>query len=151
MLHIRRTGVIGMLNKEKYAEEIVELAVKNEIIALKDNKPINCRKIKCNDCRLNTNRGCSKDIFTEWANSEYKEQILDEVEKAYLSAVINPFRDKVKYMLKNSLNEEFISIVLEDKERREYFNFPYFKKGTMYKGMEINKRYTLEELGLDND
>ena len=39
-----------MLNKEKYAKEITELAVKNEIIALKDNKPISCPEIKCDDC-----------------------------------------------------------------------------------------------------
>lgn len=94
-------------------------------------------KLSCSECR----KEC-----IEWLCSEC--QILDDAEKKYLSAVIKPFRDKVKYMLKNSCNEEFISIVLEDKERREYFNFPYFKKGTMYQGMEESKRYTLEELGL---
>ena len=26
--------------------------------------------------------------------------------------------------------------------------FPFFTKGTMYKGMETDKAYTLEELGL---
>ena len=28
------------------------------------------------------------------------------------------------------------------------FTLPYFPKGNMYKGMETNKKYTLEELGL---
>lgn len=28
------------------------------------------------------------------------------------------------------------------------FSLPFFEKGTMYKGMETDKRYTLEELGL---
>ena len=34
--------------------------------------------------------------------------------------------------------------------KREYetFDLPCFKKGTMYKGMEEYKEYTLEELGL---
>lgn len=137
-----------MLNKEKFAKEIAEIAVNSESIALKDNKPIICSKIKCADCGRNSKSGCSGHILTEWANSEYKEPILTKEEKAYLSAVIMPFRDKVKYMLKNSSDVESISIVLEDKERREYFNFPYFKKGTMYQGMEGNRRYTLEELGL---
>jgi len=27
-------------------------------------------------------------------------------------------------------------------------SFPNFKKGTMYKGMEVYKEYSLEELGL---
>ena len=50
-----------MLNKEKYAKEIVEIAVNNGIIngtiALKDNKPISCSKIKCIDCEKNV-PGC---------------------------------------------------------------------------------------------
>lgn len=39
---------------------------------------------------------------------------------------------------------EFLKIYLED----DNIPFPFFTKGTMYKGMELNKRYTLEELGL---
>lgn len=30
----------------------------------------------------------------------------------------------------------------------EVIDLPLFETGTMYKGMEINKRYSLEELGL---
>ena len=40
--------------------------------------------------------------------------------------------------------KEYISISFPD----ENIGFPYFKKGTMYKGMELGKRYTLEELEL---
>lgn len=142
-----------MLNKEKYAKEIVELAVKNEIIALKDNKPINCRKIKCNDCRLNTNRGCSKDKFTEWANSEYKEQILDEVEKEYLSAVIEPFRKSVISIkkLEATYGWEIISFYYTFQSYECITILPPFQSGTRFKGMELRKEYTLKELGLDND
>lgn len=139
-----------MLNKEKYAKEIVELAVENEIIALKDNKPISCQKIKCNDCGRNSKSGCSRRILTEWANSEYKEPILDKVEKAYLSAVIKPFRKKVKHIVKINLfsspEEQFIRIVIGN---LDFINLPNFNKNTgMYKGMEDCKIYTLEELGL---
>lgn len=74
-----------------------------------------------------------------------KEEILDDAEKEYLSAVIKPFRDKVEYIGKNLSNgSEYISINVKG----EWVIFPYFKKGTMYKNMEINKRYSLEELGL---
>lgn len=90
-----------MLNKEKYAKEIVELAVNNGTIALKDNKPISCSKIHCNDCGKRVHGyGCSMKKLTEWANSKYKEPILDEVEKAYLSAVIKPFKKHVKTIMK---------------------------------------------------
>lgn len=72
-------------------------------------------------------------------------QILDEEEKRYLEGVIRPFRNKVKCIKKmaNGL-KEFIIIQLE----KENVNLPYFKANTMYRGMEVDRRYTLEELRL---
>lgn len=78
---------------------------------------------------------------------ERKEEILDEAEKKYLSDVIRPFKDKVKYICKLVSaygNKEFINIQLRD----DNFTLPYFKKGTMYKEMQTGKRYTLEKLGI---
>ena len=78
------------------------------------------------------------------------EPILDEVEKEYLSAVIKPFRNKIEYIDKYiDENGEYISLIYRELSDRTFaIGFPSFKKGTMYKGMEIGKRYTLEELGL---
>lgn len=74
-----------------------------------------------------------------------KQEILDDIEKEYLRAVIRPFRDRVKYILKNHGNMgEYITICVFG----EFLNFPYFEKGTMYKGMEVDKKYSLKELGL---
>lgn len=42
----------------------------------------------------------------------------------------------------------FISIEIEEKPHNNNMLFPYFEEGSMYKGMEINKHYTLEELDL---
>lgn len=135
-----------MLNIERYKEELKKckgVGLDCQMYQLRKE----CKEAESGFCFSNPCSACREDNI-EWLCSEYKEQILTEKEKTYLSSVIKPFRDKVKYMLKNSFNKEFISIVLEDKERKEYFNFPYFKKGTMYQGMKANKRYTLEELGL---
>ena len=75
-----------------------------------------------------------------------EKEILDEKEREYLSNVIKPFRDKVEYIVKfDLLPEEYISICLPEHETTD---LPCFKRGTMYKGMEIEKKYTLEELGL---
>ena len=75
-----------------------------------------------------------------------KEDILDEKEKEYLSNVIRPFRNKVKYIQKDyGCKTEYISIELKS---NEYVNLPYFEEDTMYKNMELNKEYTLEELGI---
>ena len=84
----------------------------------------------------------------------YKKPILDEVEKKYLSNIICPFREKYKIMIqkKHSIyySCEYIYIYLQD-DKLTYntvFNLPFFKEGEMYKGMELNKKYSLEELGL---
>lgn len=74
-----------------------------------------------------------------------KEEILDDIEKEYLRAVIKPFRDRVMYIVKYDYYEkEYIKIGVKG----EPMAFPYFKKGTMYKGLKQSKEYTLEELGL---
>ena len=74
--------------------------------------------------------------------------ILDDVEKRYLSAVIRPFRKRVDYIMKISdplgYEKEYIFIKLDE----DSFSLPYFKTGTMYQGMELERAYTLEELGL---
>lgn len=78
---------------------------------------------------------------------EKNKPILDDVEKEYLSAVIRPFKDRVKYIRKYDCPiREFIEIGISNDATIAFQNF---KKGTMYKGMEANKEYTLKELGLD--
>lgn len=74
-----------------------------------------------------------------------EKEILDKEEKEYLSAVIRPFRNRVEYIQKKDNMNEFIKIELDD----EIFYLPYFEKDTMYKGMKLNKKYTLKELDLD--
>ena len=76
---------------------------------------------------------------------ERKEEILDETEKRYLASVIRPFRDKVEGIEKCSYTREFIKIYIKEDDP---IILPYLEKGTMYKGMEKNKEYTLKKLGL---
>ena len=85
--------------------------------------------------------------FTKWLEEEYKLPILDDVEKAYLSVVIKPFRDRVISIEKRlfSGEREYLSFRMHDWET---IALPFFTKGTMYKGMEVYRKYTLEELGL---
>lgn len=75
--------------------------------------------------------------------------ILDEKEKEYLSAVIKPFRNKVKWIRKISSPTEkfeYIRIYYQDYNDTHDLSFPDFKVGTMYRGMKQDKSYTLEEL-----
>lgn len=77
-----------------------------------------------------------------------KKEILDKVEKEYLSAVIKPFKEKVTCIVIRELSASkcylFIDVIGGDG-----FALPNFKHGTMYKNMEFDRRYTLNELGLD--
>lgn len=76
-----------------------------------------------------------------------EKEILDEVEKRYLKAVIRPFKDRIKNIFKKDTYDGrcYIYIALDT----DCAMLPFFKKGTMYNGMEENKKYTLKELGLD--
>ena len=74
---------------------------------------------------------------------ERKAEILDDTEKNYLRGVIRPF--EVKYIEKGTTRyAEFIYIQLKN----THICLPDFEPNTMYKGMKLNKKYTLEELGL---
>lgn len=95
--------------------------------------------------------GCCCYDFTVHDLEEVKD-ILDSGEKEYLSNVIKPFKHKVKRIRKSEICDnkdnqikEYIEIHIEN----DYpINLPNFKKNTMYRNMEPNKEYTLEELGL---
>ena len=97
---------------------------------------------------------CIDDFSAEWWE-EYKEDILDEEEKKYLSAVIKPFRHRVKYIKKieaycsrNDSGENIFVMFCDKYGFEDFFSLPWFPKGSMYKNMELGKQYTLEELGL---
>lgn len=76
-----------------------------------------------------------------------EKEILNEKEKEYISAVIRPFRDKVEHIsISGTINNKlYMKIFVANYDS---VTLPNFEKGTMYKGMEIGKKYTLEELGL---
>lgn len=101
---------------------------------------------------LTNTKGCEYDIVKIYS-AKYKtvfskEEILDKAEKKYLANVIRPFKNRVEYIYKQqscaNKKQEFIGIILE----KDALKLPYFTAGTMYKGMEIDRNYTLEELGL---
>ena len=85
-----------------------------------------------------------------WLDMEHEEKILNDAEKKYLSAVIKPFRDRVDFICKVNTLERYgtqrIDIGFTDESID--MELPIFERGTMYKGMELGKEYTLEELGL---
>lgn len=80
-----------------------------------------------------------------WLEEEYEPTILTDKEKAYLSVVIKPFREEVETIEKTSFSG-YEQLQISDGDT--IMAFPCFEKGTMYKGMEKDRDYTLKELGL---
>ena len=68
-----------MTNKEKYGNKIIELAIDEGVLALKNGEPAPCAKIKCEDCDFCEPDSCGRSTykFREWLNSEYVEPPVD--------------------------------------------------------------------------
>lgn len=129
----------------------------------------NCDRTECNVCPFKS-VNCNlydedswvnnKNLFSnEFLNQELEintPDILDKQEKEYLRNVIKPFRNRVKYITKETeINAyEFLTMDVINPLNAsfyfgtEYISLPYFKQGTMYNNMKVGKKYTLEELGL---
>lgn len=93
-----------MKNKEKYAKEIVEVAIGGIHIAFDKtiNKVVPCNSILCADCLFHREESCL--LATEaWANAEYKEpKIFTEREKAFLNLF-----PEIQYIARDKNNKIF--------------------------------------------
>jgi len=139
-----------MKNKEKYNLRQIDVSTKTEdgkilFFELKiRGKTIHQQIYPCGVYACDAMK-----MMIGWLEEEYVPDILTDKEKAYLSSVIKPFREKVESIKKfeNYYSaQEYIHIAM--KKGTDYCSLPWFRKGTMYKGMEAYKLYTLEELGL---
>ena len=65
-----------MLNKEKYANEILDIVCQDGVNpAVIDNIPVNCLGTECHSCQFYDTYCVG--AFVKWANSEYKEREID--------------------------------------------------------------------------
>lgn len=83
-----------------------------------------------------------------------EKRILDDVEKRYLKSVIRPFKNDVAWvMLAYDWaygTKAHLEICCRQNGVESHIQFPPFTPNAMYENMEIGKRYTLKELGLDD-
>ena len=80
--------------------------------------------------------------------------ILDKEEHDYLRAVCKPY--KVKYICKceTEMGNQFIGIGVKSSVYcglTESWSMSCFTKDTMYKGMEVDKEYSIQDLELDKE
>ena len=136
-----------MKNIEKYESEISQLV--NEVNSIECSiatvAGIPCFAQACKECH----KKC-----LEWMYSEYKEEILSDDEKAIIISmldIISRFGCEIYYVCKLEENNfsSFIWIKYKDEltKNTNAIDSPRFRND-MFKGMEIGKIYSLEELGI---
>ena len=91
-----------------------------------------------------------------WENSpiQFRDdlELLTPKEREYLKFVFRPFANNVAYVRKLSTNNsEYIWAYIWKGGNTASMTFPVFEKGTMYKGMNPKKPYTLDKLGIFYD
>lgn len=139
-------------NLEHYKEELKKIFITDGAHPVSVASKI-ANKLDKNMILGNCNNYYIEDIL-DWMAQPYEEPILNDVEKEYLGAVIKPFKDKFLHIYKtDKYDENYQYIIIVTKSIRDGLNeenivFPLFKKNTMYKGMKVDKNYTLKELGL---
>lgn len=139
------------MNKMKKVAELLGVQL-GERFKIKDLK----REYYIDEYGLKNDKGLScVTTLTSLLNGELEivKPILDDGEKKYLENALRPFRDRVESIWKNErfYNDCEEHITINFKMDAYCMNFPYFRKDSMYKGMEVNKHYTLKELGLFED
>lgn len=120
-----------------------------------------CGEISCNDCIFNKAQCVEPSEPKSWVNNKdlYSDKfldqeieidipILDTEEKEYLSAVLKPFINNVTDIAKYSRTSDSSEYIVINFKDTEGLILPRFKENTMYKGMELDRKYTLAELGL---
>ena len=131
-----------MLNIEKHKDEILKYAGYRHSLMCLIYEDI----MKKNDCTGCCSK-CKRETI-EWLTSEYKESILTDEEKACLKKIIKSERDSVIYISKKAFlkgtENEFTNIVIATKGTLKAVATPSMP----FEGMELEKEYTLEDLGL---
>lgn len=148
-----------MKNKEFYKDKIFSAACeyKNLAVNKETGELCRCQLGLCTNCALSEFKvGSCIGAWKLWLEQEHTEPLLTAKEKNYLENIIRPFKDRVKFIRKNvgCTDNAFIRICVskyDDIEYPDFLTLPYFDGVEMYTGMEKNKWYTLEELGLFAD
>ena len=134
-----------MKNFEKYEHQISKLVNEDNILpcaiatvaGIRKEKP--CYHQECEECH----KKC-----IEWMYSEYKEHILTDEEKEIVKSMcdtIHMFECKAINVRKRF---KYITLTYKTIDNcLDYVFSPDLKKD-MFKGMELDKEYTLEELGI---
>ena len=134
-----------MLKIEKYKDEILKYAgYQHSLMCL-----IYENIMKKNDCTGCCSK-CKRETI-EWLTSEYKEPILNDKEKVIIKDIIKafePFGKEVSYITKERWDCGENCCFLNFKYGDDNSGTLTFNQDKLFKGMESDVDYKLEDLGL---
>lgn len=96
-----------MKNKEKYAEQIVEIACKEGSFGIEKSTglPVACTELICGECLLGRGLSSCRVSREKWAESEYVEPlVISKRDRAFLDYIGNTY----KYVLRDKDNKLFV-------------------------------------------
>lgn len=91
-----------MKNKEKFAKEIIEIAITGTSVAMCNGVLRECRGLYCSQCDFYSDRECDEKI-KEWAESEYIEYETDWSKVPVDTPVINSNGDRYYFSKYNNI------------------------------------------------
>lgn len=139
-----------MLNIEKYKDEIEKNLEKlnNNTIGQYYNLMDAMAVV-----RSNVDGEMESKSLLDWLCSEYKEPILPDEERKYLKVVFKPFASRIRSVrkVKECDSTEYLEISVKSLiyNSYEYISLASYLPNTIYKNMEVDEPYTLEELGIE--
>lgn len=138
-----------MLKAEKFKKEIESF---NYMFAVVENKVVKCADLDtCENCEFKTRCGGGK---IKWLLEEYEEPILTDKEKEILKNISRRFDNIGHHIITIKKKKCFVddgSLIFKvkiDAVHHTYSESDLFYLDKKFKGMELEKEYTLEELGL---
>lgn len=108
-----------MTNREKFAEQILDIACNGNLTAISKAtlEPIACQELPCEDCLFYAlGNGCDRNEMKKWANSEYVEPPVDWSKVAVdtpILATYSGIHRWVKGILRNMRMEQFTLGIME--------------------------------------
>ena len=98
---------------------------------------------------------CVSDVLFKnvtWENSPIQfrdSELLTPKEREYLKFVFRPFASDIMCVQKMQSDDTEYIVAIVARTYEDLIIFPYFIKGTMYKGMKPKVKYELKELGIE--
>lgn len=138
-----------MLNREKFEKEIERVGY--DFAITKNKEIISCDK--CTNCIFDGASPTCTHAKIRWLLEEWKETILNEKEKEILIKLIETnkaiYNTDVLFVEKlsttNNFSKCYLYIMFENRNSSETLTF---YSDTIFSRMELNKQYSLKDLGL---